>query len=101
MIQTITENLKTIVTEALDAQPTITAEDALAFVADDGYVFVDLRENVEQSKSGVISGAVSCARGLLEYSSISKAHCRTRNWRRTKHLFSTAHLAAKSASQMG
>ena len=107
MVQTITKNLKTLVTEALDGLPTITAEDALAFVTDDRYVFVDLRENIEQSKSGVISGAVSCSRGMLEYYVDLESPLQKAELARDKtFIFYCASggrsaLAAKSASQMG
>ena len=81
-------------------------EEALAYVADDEDVFVDLRENNGQSKSGVISGAVSCSRGMLEYyvdreSPVQKAELA----RVKKFIFYCAYsarfaLAAKSASHL-
>jgi hypothetical protein len=36
-------------------------------VADDQYIFVDLRDQSEQIKTGIISGAVCSSCGMLEF----------------------------------
>lgn len=45
----------------------ISAQDAMAKVAEGGAVFVDLREAQERARSGTIPGAIPVARGFLEF----------------------------------
>ena len=66
MPQTIKKGVNALVAEALEGLSTMSVEAAMALVDDDSYVFVDVREGVEQAR-GVISGAIKSSRGLLEY----------------------------------
>ncbi len=67
MPQTITKTSKDIVKEAMTTVPAISAEDALSLVGSPDHVFVDLRDGTEQSKTGVIPGAVASSRGMMEF----------------------------------
>ncbi len=67
MSQTIIKSAKDIVNDALGRVPAISAEEALALAASPDHVFVDLRDGTEQAKTGVIKGAVSSSRGMMEF----------------------------------
>ena len=67
MAQTITKSSKDIVKAALATVPSISAEDAIALAGSPDHVFVDLRDGTEQAKSGVIAGAVTSSRGMMEF----------------------------------
>lgn len=67
MAQTITKSSMDYVKQALAAAPAISVEEALALVDCPEHVFVDLRDGDEQAKSGVIAGAVSSSRGMIEF----------------------------------
>ena len=67
MAQTITKSAKDFVKEALSAVPAISVEDAMQLVGSDGHVFVDLRDGTEQAKTGLIPGAVTSSRGMMEF----------------------------------
>ena len=67
MSQTITKSSMDYVKQALAAAPAISVEEALALVDCPEHVFVDLRDGDEQAKSGVIAGAVSSSRGMIEF----------------------------------
>ncbi len=67
MAQNITKSSKDIVRAALSDVPAISVEEALPLVGSDTHVFVDLRDGMEQTKSGVIPGAVASSRGMMEF----------------------------------
>ena len=67
MAQTITKSSKDIVKAALAAVPAISAEEAMSLVESPDHVFVDLRDGIEQAKTGMIPGAVASSRGMLEF----------------------------------
>ena len=67
MSQTITKSSKAIVKEALAIVPAISAEEAMNLVTSPDHVFVDLRDGTEQTKSGMIPGAVASSRGMMEF----------------------------------
>ena len=67
MTQTIKKGVKTLLAEAQDGLPVVTAEEAIEFVGRDDHVFVDVRDGIEQAKTGVIPGAVVSSRGMLEF----------------------------------
>ncbi len=67
MAQTITKSVKDIVKAALSAVPAISADEALALVGSPDHVFVDLRDGTEQVKTGVIAGAITSSRGMMEF----------------------------------
>ena len=67
MAQTITKSAKDLVKAAISKVPAISAEEAIALVGSPDHVFVDLRDGMEQAKSGVIEGAVTSSRGMMEF----------------------------------
>ena len=67
MAQTIKKSAKDLVQAAMAAVPSISVEEALALVDSPDHVFVDLRDDTEQAKTGVIPGAVASSRGMMEF----------------------------------
>ena len=67
MPQTITKSSKQIVKSALAAVPAIEADEAMKLVGSKEHVFVDLRDGMEQAKTGTIPGAVASSRGMMEF----------------------------------
>ena len=67
MPQTIRKGFREMVAEAEAAIETLSVEEALARLSDDGTVFVDLRDIRELEREGVIPGAFHCPRGMLEF----------------------------------
>ena len=67
MAQTITKSANDIVKAALAAVPAISAEEAMSLVDSPDHVFVDLRDGIEQAKTGMIPGAVASSRGMVEF----------------------------------
>ena len=67
MAQIITKKAKDIVMNALAIVPSISAEEALPLVGSDAHIFVDLRDGIEQTKTGLISGAIASSRGMMEF----------------------------------
>jgi rhodanese-related sulfurtransferase len=55
------------VKEAMAIVPEISAEEALPLVGSTDHVFVDLRDGTEQARTGVITGAVTSSRGMMEF----------------------------------
>jgi rhodanese-related sulfurtransferase len=81
--------------------------EAKALYQDDNYIFVDVREAAEREEHGVIPGAFTCPRGMLEFLIDPKcpAHNKIFNQDKT-YVFYCAHglrslYAAKLASEMG
>lgn len=67
MAQTITKSAKDLVMAAISNVPAISAEDALNLVDSPDHVFVDLRDGTEQTKTGIIEGAIASSRGMMEF----------------------------------
>ncbi|UWQ78248.1 rhodanese-like domain-containing protein [Leisingera sp. S132] len=67
MPQTITKGVKALLAEANSLVETMSVEDAKQKVLDENYVFIDLRDIRELQRSGMIPGAFSCPRGMLEF----------------------------------
>ena len=67
MAQTITKSAKDLVMAAISNVPAISAEDALKLVDSPDHVFVDLRDGTEQTKTGIIEGAIASSRGMMEF----------------------------------
>jgi rhodanese-related sulfurtransferase len=58
---------KDLLAEAEAKIETLTPQAAQALAGDAGVVFVDLRDPREREREGVIPGAFSCPRGMLEF----------------------------------
>ena len=107
MTQTITKGIKALAEEARLSVADLSIEDAKALFADEGYVFVDVREADERRKVGVIPGAFTCPRGMLEF--LIDPQCPVHNpvFAQDKtYVFYCAHglrslYAAKQATDMG
>ncbi|AUQ75129.1 rhodanese-like domain-containing protein [Phaeobacter piscinae] len=67
MPQTISKGVKTLLEEANAIVDTMSIDTAKSVVSDDAYVFIDLRDIRELQASGMIPGAFSCPRGMLEF----------------------------------
>jgi len=51
----------------MERVPAVSAEEALALSGSPDHVFVELRDGIEQAKTGVIPGAVASSRGMMEF----------------------------------
>ena len=67
MSQKITHGIKEMVKKAEAEIETLPAADAVAVQGRDDTVLVDLRDPREREREGVIPGAFSCTRGMLEF----------------------------------
>lgn len=67
MPQTITKGVKALLGEANTIVDTISVADAKPLINSDDYVFVDLRDIREIQRGGMLPGAFSCPRGMLEF----------------------------------
>ena len=67
MPQTITKGIKALLAEANKSVTTLPVAQAKALTDSDEHVFVDLRDIRELQRSGMIPGAFSCPRGMLEF----------------------------------
>jgi len=67
MPQTITKGIKALLAEANESVITLPVGEAKTLATSDDYVFVDLRDIRELQRSGMIPGAFSCPRGMLEF----------------------------------
>ncbi|MCE8507766.1 rhodanese-like domain-containing protein [Ruegeria pomeroyi] len=67
MAQKITKGIKTLLAEANARVATLPVAEAKALYDDPDHVFVDLRDIREVQRSGMIPGAFSCPRGMLEF----------------------------------
>lgn len=63
----LTKGSKALVEEAMAQIKTYSLEEALAKYGDPGVQFVDLRDVREQERDGIIPGAFSVPRGMLEF----------------------------------
>ncbi|WIY25603.1 rhodanese-like domain-containing protein [Parasedimentitalea psychrophila] len=67
MPQIITKGIKALLAEANDVVTRLPVAEAKKLVASDDYVFIDLRDIRELRRAGLIPGAFSCPRGMLEF----------------------------------
>jgi rhodanese-related sulfurtransferase len=67
MSQKITHGIKEMVEKAEAEIETLPAADAVALQDRDDTVLIDLRDPREREREGVIPGAFSCTRGMLEF----------------------------------
>lgn len=67
MAQKITKGIKTLLAEANARVATLPVAEAKALYDDPDHVFVDLRDIREVQRGGMIPGAFSCPRGMLEF----------------------------------
>ena len=107
MSQTITKGIKELNEEARSTVEEMSIAEAKELYQDDNYIFVDVREAAEREEHGVIPGAFTCPRGMLEFLIDPKcpAHNKIFNQDKT-YVFYCAHglrslYAAKLASEMG
>ena len=66
MPQKITKTASSLVKDALAEVPAVSVHEAISFEGSDRYVFVDLRDGMEQAR-GMIPGAVASSRGMMEF----------------------------------
>ncbi|MFW8594886.1 rhodanese-like domain-containing protein [Cribrihabitans neustonicus] len=67
MPQHITRGVKALLDEANQTVQAMPVAEALQKAQDEAYVFIDLRDIRELQRSGMIPGAFSCPRGMLEF----------------------------------
>ena len=67
MPQDIVKTAKEIVSAAIKSVPSIDVETAKGLIDSESHVFVDLRDGIEQAKTGIIPGAVASSRGMIEF----------------------------------
>ena len=67
MSQNITKGIKAFKEEAYEFVNDMSIADAKALYNHEDYIFVDVREADERRKLGVIPGAFTCPRGMLEF----------------------------------
>jgi len=67
MPQDITTGYRKLVDDALEKIETVSPEQAIAMHGSDEFVFVDIRDIRELSRTGKIPGAVHAPRGMLEF----------------------------------
>jgi rhodanese-related sulfurtransferase len=65
--QNITKGVKALLAEANASVTTMSISEAKEKAQDPAYVFVDLRDIRELQRTGLIPGAFSCPRGMLEF----------------------------------
>ncbi|UQA51170.1 MULTISPECIES: rhodanese-like domain-containing protein [Vibrio] len=107
MVQKITKGIKELTEEARKTVQDMSIEQAKALYADERYVFVDVREAQEREKQGLIPGAFTCPRGMLEFLIDPECPAHNKVFAQDKtYVFYCAHglrslYAAKIASEMG
>ncbi|MBV1707947.1 MAG: rhodanese-like domain-containing protein [Hyphomicrobiales bacterium] len=67
MVQNITLGYREMLDAALAQITTLSAQEAMALAQEAGVTFVDLRDPRERQREGVMPGAFSCPRGMLEF----------------------------------
>lgn len=67
MTQEITKGIQALTEEARRVVEDISVDEAKKYFQDESYVFVDLREAEERKRDGIIPGAFTCPRGMLEF----------------------------------
>ena len=63
----ITKGFKQLIAEANAKVRTLSLDEAAAKLGNDGVVFVDIRDPRELEREGMIPGAFSATRGMLEF----------------------------------
>jgi len=107
MSQNITKGIKALKEEAYRSVNDISIEEAKTLYNQDDYIFVDVREAEERKKHGVIPGAFTCPRGMLEFLIDPNCPAHNKIFAQSKtYVFYCAHglrslYAAKQASDMG
>ncbi|MCG9543104.1 rhodanese-like domain-containing protein [Vibrio sp. Isolate33] len=115
MAQTITKGIKALKEEAYQVVEDMSVEEAIALFNSsddkqntlDDYVFVDVREAEERNKLGIIPGAFTCPRGMLEFLIDPECPVHNKVFNQDKtYVFYCAHglrslYAAKMAAEMG
>lgn len=107
MSQKIIKGIKDLKAEAYKVVDDISIEDAKRLYQHDDYVFVDVREVEERNKHGVIPGAFTFPRGMLEFLIDPDCPVHHKIFAQSKtYVFYCAHglrslYAAKQASDMG
>ncbi len=107
MAQTITKGIRTLLDTANAEVAPMPVDEAKALIGDDAYLFVDLRDIREIQRGGMIPGAFSCPRGMLEFwiDPDSPYHKPEFNQDRTYVFYCASAwrsaLAAKTAQDMG
>lgn len=61
------KHVKDMVAAANEEVETLTPEEAMALHGNDDVLFVDLRDPRELQREGMVPGAFSCTRGMLEF----------------------------------
>ncbi|MGV2986304.1 rhodanese-like domain-containing protein [Vibrio sp. E150_011] len=107
MAQSITRGIASLTEEARRSVIDLSIDDAKTLFNDERYVFVDVREALERKKLGLIPGAFTCPRGMLEFliDPACRAHNEVFNQDKT-YVFYCAHglrslYAARLAQEMG
>lgn len=67
MSQTITRGIHVLLQEANETVRAVSVADAQHLIENPEYLFVDLRDFRELHRDGMIPGAFSCTRGMLEF----------------------------------
>ncbi len=67
MTQTITKGVRALLDEANAIVDTMPVAEARMLTGNDDYLFVDLRDIREIQRGGMVPGAFSCPRGMLEF----------------------------------
>lgn len=107
MAQNITKTSAALLDEARAAIPSISVEEALALHRTDTHVFVDVREAVEQARTGIIPEAVASSRSMMEFhvDPTSPMHKPALNQKKTYVFYCASGgrslLASKAAADMG
>ena len=107
MPQTITKGVNALLAEANKIIATMPVKDALGLINDDTCLFVDLRDIREIQRGGMLPGAFSCPRGMLEFwiDPDSPYHKEVFNQDKTYVFYCASAwrsaLAAKAAVEMG
>lgn len=107
MVQTITKGIKALTEEAYRTVEDISIEEAKALHNNENYIFVDVREAEERQNLGIIPGAFTCPRGMLEFLIDPECPVHNKVFDQDKtYVFYCAHglrslYAAKLASDMG
>ncbi|MBN3561204.1 rhodanese-like domain-containing protein [Aliamphritea spongicola] len=106
-MQRITKGIQVLTASAEKTVQAITVQEAITRLNDEDYIFIDVREAQERSKLGVIPGAFTCPRGMLEFliDPECPAHNAIFNQDKT-YVFYCAHglrslFAAEQARKMG
>ena len=107
MPQIITKGVKSLLNEANKVIETMPVKQALSLIDSDDYLFVDLRDIREIQRGGMLPGAFSCPRGMLEFwiDSESPYHKTVFNQDKTYVFYCASGwrsaLSAKIAMEMG